>query len=236
MTCADIRQLHEQSKNLNVFQSRLGEIGADFPDSLIKNLDRSIITMHPRYKRKAAKAKAAAAKSMGHGAIILDEQRDLQSRKYPGLSVPDQEWRPAEKYVADRAKVEPADRLPASISVDDTMAELAAVASRRNRPAAEDYLDGEPSAKRPRNGDGGGNGYANNGGHERNGYVHGSRDGYGNSSQDNGYGNRGRPRPVLDDRPVLYKIYNGAVQNLRDFGAFVSLESVQGRAEGRPCL
>lgn len=181
--------------------------------------------MHPKYKRKAAKAKAAAAKSTGNGANNLDEQRDLQSRKFPGLSVPDQEWRPAEKYLAERATVEPADKLPASISIDDTMAELAAVASRRNRPSAEDYLDDEPLAKRPRNGD-----HAVRNGHNGNG--HGMRDGGRDGYRDNGYGDRGRPRPMPDDRPVLYKIYNGVVQNLRDFGAFVSLEGVQGRVEG----
>jgi len=218
-------QLHEQSKNLGTFHCKLGEIGADFPDSLIKNLDRSIISMHPKYKRKSAKAKAALAKSSGNGIAILDEQRELQSRKFPGLSVPDQDWSPAEKYLADRATVEPADKLPPSISIDDTMVELAAVASRRNRPAAEDFLDGEPSNKRHRN--------SEYGRHEQmDGY--GARDGQGarEGFRDNGYSDRGRSRPVIDERPVLYKIYNGVVQNLRDFGAFVSLDGVQGRAEG----
>ncbi|CAI2182318.1 9674_t:CDS:10 [Funneliformis geosporum] len=36
----------------------------------------------------------------------------------------------------------------------------------------------------------------------------------------------------LDEKPVLYKIYNGRITNLRDFGAFVSLEGVKGRVEG----
>ena len=37
----------------------------------------------------------------------------------------------------------------------------------------------------------------------------------------------------LDEKPVLYKIYNGRVTTLRDFGAFVSLEGVKGRVEGK---
>ena len=213
-----------------MFHSKLGDIGADFPESLVKNLDRSIITMHPKYKRRAAKAKAAAANSAGKDTFILDEQRDLQARKFPGLSVPDQDWRPAEKYLADRAKVEQEETLPNSVSVDDTMAELAAVASRRNRPSAEDFLNGEPLAKRPRNGDHGTNGHGNGYG---DGY--GVRQGARNGLQDRDYGDRGRTRPVFDERPVLYKIYNGTVQNLRDFGAFVSLEGIQGRAEGEFC-
>ena len=210
-----------------MFQSKLGEIGADFPESLIKNLDRSIITMHPKYKRRAAKAKVAVAKASGNTAMLFDEQRDLQSRKYPGLSVPDQEWRPAEKYLADRAAVEPVDKLLPSISVDDTLAELAAVAARRDRPSAEDYLDGEPSNKRPRNVDYGTNGHT---------HGHSFREGARNGSRGNGFTDNGRGRTALDERPVLYKIYHGAVQNLRDFGAFVSLDGVQGRAEGKYCI
>ncbi|KAL7312557.1 DEAH-box ATP-dependent RNA helicase prp22 [Mucor circinelloides] len=45
-----------------------------------------------------------------------------------------------------------------------------------------------------------------------------------------------RPSPPgrggLDDAPVIYKIYNGTVINIKDFGAFVRLEGVKGKAEG----
>lgn len=36
----------------------------------------------------------------------------------------------------------------------------------------------------------------------------------------------------LDDAPVIYKIYNGTVSNIKDFGAFVKLDGIKGRAEG----
>lgn len=171
--------------------------------------------MHPRYKRKAAKLKAKNSKAATSS--TSDGTRDLQARKFPGLSVPDQEWTSAEKYVEDRKQVEPETKAPALFSMDDTMAELAAVASRRNRPGAEDFFDGEPSAKRPRNG------------HRDDRPRDNGLDG-----RDNGYASRGRPRPpILDERPVLYKIYNGVVQNIRDFGVFVSIEGLQGRVEGK---
>jgi ATP-dependent RNA helicase DHX8/PRP22 len=67
--------LHEQSKTLDVFSTKLGEIGADFPEWFVKNLDRLILTMHPKYKRK----KKAEPKT--------------QARKFPGLSVPDQQYK-----------------------------------------------------------------------------------------------------------------------------------------------
>jgi len=190
--------------------------------------------MHPKYKRKAAKAKAKAAKS-NPSAAASNDIKDMQARKFPGLSVPDRDWSSAEKYVEDRAQVEPEDKLPASISMDDTMAELAAVAARRGRPSAEDYLAEEPSAKRRRNGEVDQRYPPQASSRESDGrHRDGPRDnGYGDRPRDEGYGSRGRPRPIFDDRPVLYKIYDGIVQNIRDFGAFVSLEGIQGRAEGR---
>jgi predicted RNA-binding protein with RPS1 domain len=36
----------------------------------------------------------------------------------------------------------------------------------------------------------------------------------------------------VDEKPVLYKIYNGKVSGMKDFGAFVTLEGVAGRSEG----
>lgn len=211
-----------------MFESKLGEIGADFPTTFVKNLDRLIVTMHPKYKRKAAKLKAAKAKANGTDSKAVSSlDIDIKARKFPGLAMPDSEWRPLDDYLDERKGKEPAvDKLPDSISMDSTMAELAAVASRRNRPAAEDYIDGEPANKRSR------------GGYERdNGY--GSRNGGGGREVDGGYGARlGAPRgrsgpDGMDERPVLYKIYAGNVTNVRDFGAFVGLEGIRGRVEGR---
>ena len=45
-------------------------------------------------------------------------------------------------------------------------------------------------------------------------------------------GSHGRGRGKLDERPVLYKIYDGRVQGLKEFGAFIQLEGVAGRVEG----
>ncbi|ORX36439.1 P-loop containing nucleoside triphosphate hydrolase protein [Kockovaella imperatae] len=201
--------LHEQSKSFEIFQSRLGEVGADFPPWFVQNLDRLIVTMHPKYKKKAAKAKAAL-----HGqtaAVHGSGEKDIQSRKFPGLSMPDK----AIQLEEDIAKTLPL------VNVDDTMAELATVAARRTRPSADDFIDGESSTKRHRPSDSGSS-------------MHG---------RDNGYANRsitGRVPPVSrdghrdspDPRPILYKIYDGTIQGIRDFGAFVSMDGVSGRVEG----
>ncbi|KAJ3033448.1 DEAH-box ATP-dependent RNA helicase prp22, partial [Rhizophlyctis rosea] len=57
------------------------------------------------------------------------------------------------------------------------------------------------------------------------------RDGY--RSRDDDRRGRDRDRPSgPDPAPVLYKIYDGKVTGMKDFGCFVSLEGIRGRAEG----
>lgn len=175
--------------------------------------------MHPKYKRKAAKMKAMGqSRKSGDGQSIMDEQKQLQARKFPGLSMPDQEWGPGEKYVDEGAAKEVHETLPESLSTNDTMAQLESIASRRNRPAAEDYLDGEPAAKKMRStissGHDGSSG--RRGEYEPGGFRDSSRHG----------------RPTFDERPVLYKIYNGTIANITDFGAFVTLDGVERRVNG----
>eukprot|EP01104_Vermistella_antarctica_P011829 TRINITY_DN3342_c0_g1_i1.p1 TRINITY_DN3342_c0_g1~~TRINITY_DN3342_c0_g1_i1.p1 ORF type:complete len:1157 (+),score=290.43 TRINITY_DN3342_c0_g1_i1:229-3699(+) len=43
---------------------------------------------------------------------------------------------------------------------------------------------------------------------------------------------RGRGYSQLDDEPVLYKVYQGRVTNVKDFGCFVALKGVVGSREG----
>ena len=185
-----------------------------------------IVSMHPKYRRKAEKAKGLARKNGEDG--TNGETKDLRARKFPGLSLPDQDLAiplndsPLDKSISSS--------LP-QVDVNDTMAELAAVASRRNRPMAEDYLDGEPSSKRVRQSEEGVAGPSRPNGNS-----------YTSRLERNGHSSQAHGRSRLDHQPILYKIYDGAVQNIRDFGAFVSLEGIQGRAEGEneppvpPCL
>ena len=177
--------------------------------------------MHPKYKRKAAKAKAAARKGVTTGT----EDRSLEARKFPGLSMPDQEWRPSEHYATTKLETEP---LRSNASLSETRRGVIDKEidppQRRDRPTAEDFLDGEPSAKRIR--------YVEQQSSDT------SRRPYGPGADQrearNGYGAPSyRISRELDERPVLYKIYDGTVNGVRDFGAFVGLDGVKGRVEGK---
>jgi len=226
--------------------------------------------MHPKYKRKAAKAKAKA--EAGKSKVVGTGEQEMKARKFPGLSMPDQEWKPEDAYLAERENKEGKESHP-DFSMDKTMADLQAVASRRHRPAADDFMDGEPSAKRPRGEERDRDrGYDRDRERERErdrdrgrdkGYDRDRRDrdrddrggDYGYGGRDNGWASRGGPppprddrdrdrgsssgyrgRPGLDDTPIQYKIYNGTVTSVKDFGAFVALDGIAGRVEGRLLL
>jgi ATP-dependent RNA helicase DHX8/PRP22 len=119
------------------------------------------------------------------------------------------------------------------------MSQLEGVAAKKreggSRPVAADFdggrqTDGEGPSKRPRYEEGNGRDAARGDDADRgrprardNGYGSGDRGGYGG-----GYGGR----PQMDEKPVLYKIYDGKVSGWKDFGAFVSLEGLKGRFEG----
>ena len=70
----------------------------------------------------------------------------------------------------------------------------------------------------------------------------------GHNSRDRGFGDRPSrdrrkarddeenfrrpPTPEIDDQPILFKIYDGRIKGVKDFGAFVNLLGVKGRVDG----
>ncbi|KIY73554.1 P-loop containing nucleoside triphosphate hydrolase protein [Cylindrobasidium torrendii FP15055 ss-10] len=177
-----IIDLHDQANaKLPDFKAKLKANGAEFPDSFVDNVDRLILTMHPKHKKKA---QPAASSDAGAG-----EETDKRRRMFPGLAMKDS--------------------APKAALADDVFLEeigdlVSGRKTQRDRSGEEDRpqkRQRRASPSPPR-------------GRERYGRGEGSA--------------RGPP----DDRPVLYKIYNGRVSGVKDFGAFVSLEGVAGRAEG----
>lgn len=127
-----------------------------------------------------------------------------------GLSLPDgHKWKSVEDLVAEEQK-EKKLKNPMANQVDDLMSQLDNIGEKRKAVAASsssrDYDDRDRGRDSKRS---------------RRVSVSPPR-----------ARNGGSGRPQLDDRPVLYKIYNGRVTNMRDFGAFVQLEGVAGRQEG----
>jgi ATP-dependent RNA helicase DHX8/PRP22 len=195
--------LHDDSKTLPEFKKQLKDAGADFPDSFVENVDRLILTMHPKHKKKQALPNGGSG---GKENVLNDggiDEHDKQRRLFPGLALADQPQQMAGKDAIMK-------------EVDDMMSQFE-TASKKRKPSARD--DTSPKRQRreqsyspprrrspspPR-----GRSYGRGGDDRRNG-----------------------GRIALDDRPVMYKIYTGRVSGLKEFGAFVTLEGVSGRTEG----
>ena len=196
--------LHENSKSRAEFKQKLVDVGANFPDSFVETVDRLILSMHPKHKKKSAAASGSDAAANG---TVLDEN-DKKRRMFPGLSLKDQDWEPS--ITKDALMKE----------VDDMMSQFEGAAKKtKSRPAADDGR--EPKRQR----------LSRSRSPKRRSPSPGRGRGYGDRRDDH-RGRNGGGRGQLDDRPVLYKIYNGRVNGLRDFGAFVQLEGVAGRVEG----
>ena len=236
--------MHIEHPKFEDFSAALAKCGAEWPQPFLQNLDRLIISSHPKYTKKAAKIKekamngATTSKASGStlaptGEVTAETER--RARMFPGIARPDQEWQPIEDFLStpgskeESAGKDAARRAKSAANIEAELAKLDAVASGHSRPESTDFMDDGPAAKRMRY-DGRDSGYA------------GRDNGYGGRgagpSRGNGYGNqseetRGRQgRPGFDARPVLYKIYSGTITGIREFGAFASLEGIEGRTEG----
>lgn len=229
--------LHEDSKSLDGFKAKLAEAGAEFPASFVTNVDRLILSLHPRYKKKkAGAANGTNGQDKGKGKSVDEASLTDQQRKdralFPGLAIPDSEWQPS--FQPDEGKQGAKERDLGEESVDALMDELSGINQKRKqvdngRPTNGRDRDRSRSPKRsrrdlsvspPRV-------------RRRSPDYSGSRRG---DPYDDDLRGRGRDRdrrpPPLDERPVLYKIYDGTVTSLKDFGVFVSLKGIAGRAEG----
>ncbi|KAK0481843.1 P-loop containing nucleoside triphosphate hydrolase protein [Armillaria novae-zelandiae] len=185
--------LHEQSnKSLPSFKQKLKDAGAEFPDSFVENVDRLILSMHPKHKQKHKPSTNGDAKgAMTEGELTEQEKK---KRLFPGLALKDSE---VKAPVADDVFLQ-------------EIGDLVSGRKARERPWEDDREPKRQRRESPRSPS------------PPRGRDYGSRDRRG------GYGGRG----PLDDRPVLFKIYNGRVTGLKEFGAFVTLEGVAGRVEG----
>ena len=119
--------IHDQSNQSSLaFKKKVKEIGLEFPDSFIENVDRLILSMHPKYKKHHAKSTTANGTAKAADGELSELER--KKRLFPGLAVKDQD-------------------VPPATSDDAFLQELGdLVSGRKNRPRPTD----EPSPKRQR--------------------------------------------------------------------------------------
>ncbi|KAJ3189912.1 DEAH-box ATP-dependent RNA helicase prp22 [Gaertneriomyces sp. JEL0708] len=222
-----IINIHDESGNAEGFRKGLKDIGADFPDALIDSLDRLISMVPARKSKGKGKKKKKGKGTKGDGtttaSVVSEWEKDeskeeaaAQQSKFPGLSIPDDPKRAA-ALVEDKRVAE------------DTMAELEGFLKSKKQEANDRERKRSRSRSRDRSRE-----------RRRDDSPYRKRSrrdspsphrGRGRERDGGPYGNR-RGRDAMDDAPQLYKIYDGKVTGVRDFGAFVALEGIRGRAEG----
>jgi ATP-dependent RNA helicase DHX8/PRP22 len=213
-----IISIHRKSKDVNSFKTKLAKTGAEFPDTFVENLDRLINTLGPKKKSKKGKEKddvqgqgAAASKSAWEDDETAEKRQEYLA-KFPGLAAKDD---------SDRVKhlVEEMEHATKKVA-DDTMGGFEDLEGFLRSKKMEANARDDERAKRgrsrsrsrsrsPKRRQGDDNDYRRD---------HRDRD-------------RGRERRY-ESTPVVYKIYDGRVTSIRDFGAFVQLEGFRGKVEG----
>ncbi|KAK2737669.1 DEAH-box ATP-dependent RNA helicase prp22 [Myotisia sp. PD_48] len=236
---------HLKCSSLAEFKSSLDAMGADFPQSLVESVDRLVLTMHPKYKSKQNGASQESTQQVGDELI---DETERKARVFKGLAVPDTEprWN-------DELDDPPHANDSKEDAMDDTFAMLEGLAGKakaekngqskgrkRSRSPEADHYGREKSRRgrsqsvsrsrsrsrtrdrfdytqRPSRRD-------------KASYRDKGRAAHGYDDYDDDF--KKPPILELDDRPILFKIYDGRVTSIKDFGAFVNLQGVKGRVDG----
>ncbi|KAJ2424645.1 DEAH-box ATP-dependent RNA helicase prp22, partial [Coemansia sp. RSA 2531] len=228
-----IIHLHEASKGLADFKQKLDKDDCGFSDAFVQTLHRLISTMKP--KKRNEQASASNTQSAAEKASL-----------FPGLSLPN-------KLESEDTQGSSASRILANdignninSLVSNSREDANERGRHRSRSPTRRHHRRESSADYNRQSD------SRQAGRRRHDSRSRSRspsrrqsrwDQSRTSDRPSGsssyrdrrsrdYDNRDRADSAMDDAPVLYKIYQGRVSNLKDFGAFVSLDGVKGRTEG----
>lgn len=220
-----------ESQSAADFRKKLDDIGAAFPPSLVDSLDRLVLTMHPKLKGMTG-ATDVNGEAQPHHSLTLDEKEKV----FSGLGMPD-----TEKIVA--GDLEPD-------AIDDTLALLEGLedkarqekrSRKRSRSPEDDQVRRRPARSRSDEKKRRGRYRSWSKSPSRGGEAW--RDNQHKTGEDRlgrsrHYDERGDDRlrrtleTEVDDAPVLYKVYDGHVTGIQDFGIFVNLHSVRGKVDG----
>ncbi|KAL8906480.1 MAG: hypothetical protein Q9207_002018 [Kuettlingeria erythrocarpa] len=249
---------HSKCRSLADFASQLEGMGADFPQSLVESVDRLILTMHPKNKAKKSGLRNGPKAQELEEELGETEKK---ARIFKGLAVPDreQEWETAIPNGKPRTEPRRMDAIDDTFAMLEGLAGKTGGASetgngrKRSRSPTDDEGRGRRKKDRYRS-------RSRSRSRSRKRHSSHGRDGY-NSYEDE-YGRRAKhkhrrdskhredddaksrrrreddklfkrpPTPEIDDAPKLFKVYDGTVTGVKDFGAFVNLKRLRGKVDG----
>lgn len=190
------------------FKAKLASVGAEFPPSLVESIDRLVRAMHPKFKANQNGAQDGKQNEKPERSI------EEKSKVFKGLAIPDQE-------------VE---------AIDDTLALLESLepkrsdkerSSRKRSRTPDDYRDESRRKRKDRY-----RSRSRSWSRSRSRSPPRGRRRNGRFDDDDDQMFRRPPPPELDDTPQLFKVYDGHVTGIKEFGAFVNLHGVKGKVDG----
>jgi len=253
--------LHSKCKNLEDFGERMASFEVEFPRSLLESIDRLVWTMHPAYKDKRRKGEDGNGGKSLEMRSGWETEVDKKAKVFKGLAVPDREpvWeddapeKDASGAMDDTFAMLEGLAGKAREGKTTTTSGMNGSRKRTRSPDTGDYDRGRrrkekhrersrslqrsrsPGKKSRRRHDEYdaeeksygrfSNGYGQKEVGYRNGHSIRPRD------EEDDYFKR-PPEVELDDEPVLFKVYDGKVTGVKDFGAFVNLMGVKGKVDG----
>lgn len=230
---------HVTTSSSTEFRKGLEAFGAEFPESLVESIDRLVKSMHPKYRStKSQNGHSNGASAEKHkvfrGLAILD--KDFSDAGEDEADALDDTFAALEglagKATATRKR---------SASPDASRGRDGHLKRHKDDPYSRSRSRGPRREKRRhRNGDENGSGrdkyvfeedeYRSRKDGGRNGHKESRRRRRRSSSGENRL--RRAPVPEIDDAPVLYKVYDGRVTGIKDYGAFANLQGVKGKVDG----
>ncbi|RYP07479.1 hypothetical protein DL764_002486 [Monosporascus ibericus] len=228
------------------WKAKLAEMGgATWPDSLYDSIDRLVTTMHPKFKN----AQNGAAEPEGPPTRTQQEKESI----FKGLSIPDREV-PAQE---DGDAIDDTLALLEGLEGKARDAHAQTERSSRKRSRSPNEVDASDSRHRRKeryrsrerrdrdrdhNGEDDGYEYRKARKERRrrrdddyddgDDYKSDRRERRRRNDDDDDDRLRRAPEPEMDDSPVLYKVYDGHVTGVKEFGAFVNLHGVRGKVDG----
>lgn len=219
------------------FKNMLPAMGASsLPNSLVESIDRLVCTMHPKLRGKGQQQQEE-----------YRPERTIQEKEqiFKGLSIPDKEPEGIDEIDDTLALLEGLESKTKkgrkrSRSPEAYEDDVRSKKKDRHRDRRDDYEEEKPRRRRDDyDGDYAKDEYSR--GRDRkhdDGYANGDdrksrrrRGRFDDEEDDDDQFRRPPPREV-DDAPQLYKIYDGHVTGIKDFGAFVNLHGIRGKVDG----
>lgn len=249
---------HSKCHSLPEFKSQMEAMGAEFPNSLVESVDRLILTMHPKFKGKVRNGTTRGAESREEKGL---DDVEKKTRIFKGLAMPDPDLHWEEEQAAavpadDDSKMGTLDDTFAMLEnlVGKSRMTHDRTNSRKRSRSPDDDGEGRGRRKRDmyrsrlrshsseyieRHQKRTGDLHNDDDSRPMNGY-HGKEESHRNRHgssrrrhrEDNDDHFKRPPVPEIDDAPKMFKVYDGTVTGVKDFGAFVNLQGIKGKVDG----